>query len=176
MLLDSITAPPGAGERAPELAFRSIIVAVEDSADGRAAVAQAVDLAMHFRARLTFVGLEHMLPWVLGYGANATAFSIMMGDAELRTSKALAHAIGSTPVDIPVTTIRACEPAFPLLKRLIHRGEHDLLVVGARSQVRSIFGTHVRLGKVLAKSTTVDILVARASAPRRSWMLEAAVG
>ena len=176
MPLDSTTTAPGARKQVLEPAFRNIIVAIEDSADGRAAVAQAVDLAVYFRSRLTFVGLEHMLPWVLGYGANATAFSIMMGDAELRTSRALAHAIASTPADISVTTIRACEPAFPLLKRLTDEGEHDLLVVGAHSQVRSIFGTHVRLGKMLAKRTTVGILVARAPARRGSWMSEAAAG
>jgi nucleotide-binding universal stress UspA family protein len=105
--------------------FRSVLVAVDGSADADEALTQAIDLAESEHARLTLIAGVPRLPPAAYIGMSRPAFAVMQADARSSAKAVLRRARDRVPDDLPVTTILTDEPIRPALIEQIKRGGHD---------------------------------------------------
>ena len=114
--------------------FRSVLVAVDGSADAEEALTQAIDLADSEHARLTLIAGVPGLPPAAYVGLSGPAFAVMQADARSSAEAVLRRARERVPDDLPVTTILTDEPIRPALIDQIKRGGHDLIAMGSRGR------------------------------------------
>jgi len=114
--------------------FRSVLVAVDGSADAEEALTQAIDLADSEHARLTLIAGVTGLPSAAYVGLSGPAFAVMQADARSSAEAVLRRARERVPDDLPVTTILTDEPIRPALIEQIKRGGHDLIAMGSRGR------------------------------------------
>jgi len=114
--------------------FRSVLVAVDGSADAEEALTQAIDLADSEHARLTLIAGVPGLPPAAYVGLSGPAFAVMQADARSSAEAVLRRARDRVPDDLPVTTILTDEPIRPALIEQIKRGGHDLIAMGSRGR------------------------------------------
>jgi nucleotide-binding universal stress UspA family protein len=114
--------------------FRSVLVAVDGSADAEEALTQAIDLADSEHARLTLIAGVTGLPSAAYVGLSGPAFAVMQADARSSAEAVLRRARERVPDDLPVTTILTDEPIRPALIEQIKRGGHDLIAMGFRGR------------------------------------------
>ena len=114
--------------------FRSVLVAVDGSADAEEALTQAIDLADSEHARLTLIAGVTRLPSAAYVGLSGPAFAVMQADARSSAEAVLRRARERVPDDLPVTTILTDEPIRPALIEQIKRGGHDLIAMGSRGR------------------------------------------
>jgi nucleotide-binding universal stress UspA family protein len=114
--------------------FRSVLVAVDGSADAEEALTQAIDLADSEHARLTLIAGVTGLPSAAYVGLGGPAFAVMQADARSSAEAVLRRARERVPDDLPVTTILTDEPIRPALIEQIKRGGHDLIAMGSRGR------------------------------------------
>lgn len=116
--------------------FTSILVGVDRSAHARAAVKQAVDIALTQRATLTIITVfSSQLPWPVTMapsGIPQEAVDDIIGQAreEAQTTLAEASALVTPGVDVRTLAVDGT-PAEAILEQAETAG-HDLIVVGSR--------------------------------------------
>ena len=114
--------------------FHDIVVAVDGSPEAEQALIQAIDLAESEHTRLTLItGVPKPPPssyvWLSG-----VPLAEMEADARAWAEAVLRRARDRVPDEIPVTTILAEQPIRTALIEQIHRGRHDLIVMGSRGR------------------------------------------
>jgi nucleotide-binding universal stress UspA family protein len=147
--------------------FRSILVAVDGSADADQALEQAIDLAECEHARLTVFSAV-VLPSSAAYaGVSGEVVAKLVSAAQRATEALLRAAVERVPDGVSVSSICSAEPVRPTLLRVIGKGNHDLVVMGSRGRgaLRSML-----LGSVshhVLHHSPVPVLVVHAD-PQRS--------
>jgi nucleotide-binding universal stress UspA family protein len=115
--------------------FRRFLVAFDGSPHARRALAEAIDLARTSNGRLTMMTIvPEPSVWALagGYGAaiDPGALDAQM-EREYRTM--LDAAADSLPDDLPVTKLLKRGAAGPRVVDEAATGDHDLILMGART-------------------------------------------
>lgn len=122
--------------------FRNILVAIDRSPSAWRAFEHATDLAQALHARLTIASVVEPMP-LSAYGA-AAPLAELEEEADHDVVRLLRRAVDSVPRDVPVTSVlRHGRPSDEII-RLIHEGDHDLVVVGSRDRGRArsrLFGS-----------------------------------
>ena len=112
--------------------FLNILVAVDGSEHGAAALRTATQLASEERARLTVVTAVPSAPafaQITAAGAAALAdVEELMGDAGKRIRKQ----VEELPRDLSVTSLVMAGHADEVILERLREGNHDLLVMGTR--------------------------------------------
>jgi nucleotide-binding universal stress UspA family protein len=146
--------------------FRDVLVVVDTTRDAREALSQAIDLAQRERSRLTLIAVERRLPACAYLGA-AAALPLVIPAAEAEAREVMCEALSQVPADVPVTTVLATPPIRQALMTRINRGDHDLVVMGARPRriPRSALGS---LSHYLVRRSPVPVLVVHADTRRAS--------
>jgi nucleotide-binding universal stress UspA family protein len=120
--------------------FRSILVAIDGSADADRALTQAIDLAESENARLTIFSAVVTPPASAYFGSGGPAAAELARDAETEAAAILRTAVDGVPDDVSVSTVLSREPVRPALIHEVEDGAHDLVVMGSRGRgaVRSV--------------------------------------
>ena len=144
--------------------FRDVLVVVDATPDAREALSQAIDLAQRERSRLTLITVERRLP-ACAYLGVAAALPLVIPAVQAEARQLMCEALSHVPADVPVTTVLATPPLRQALMTEIRRGDHDLIVVGARprGRVRAAFGS---LSNYLVRRSPAPVLVVHAAPPR----------
>jgi nucleotide-binding universal stress UspA family protein len=114
--------------------FRSILVAIDGSADADRALAEAIDLAQSEHARLTIFTAVAMPPVEAYWGGGGGAAAQLARDSETEAAAILRRATGCVPDDVSVRTVLSREPVRPALVEQVESGAHDLVVMGSRGR------------------------------------------
>lgn len=120
--------------------FQNILVPIDGSPDSEAALAQAIDLAVSQRARLTIFSAAVAPPATAYMGGGAAVAATVASQAEAEAEKLLRSVVESIPEEVSVTTVESADPVRVALLRQIKQGHHDLVVMGSRGRgaVRSV--------------------------------------
>jgi nucleotide-binding universal stress UspA family protein len=142
--------------------FRSILVAIDGSADADRALSQAIDLADSEHARLTIFSALVTPPASAYFGSGAATAAEIARDAETEAAAILRAAADRVPDGVSVRTVLSREPVRPALIHEAEEGGHDLVVMGSRGRgaVRSAL-----LGSVshhVLHHSRVPVLIVRA--------------
>jgi nucleotide-binding universal stress UspA family protein len=137
--------------------YRSILVALDGSADAEAALDHAVALARDQNARLTLLTVQAPVPAVPG------ALSPPPGDAvHLRV---LHEAADSVPADLGVTTLfRKGPPAAVILAVARERG-HDLVVMGSHGHGRAFRAMLGSTSEQVLRHAELPVMQVRSGSP-----------
>jgi nucleotide-binding universal stress UspA family protein len=114
------------------MSFRSILVAVDGSRHSDAALAHAIELARDGNARLTILTAATSPPGAAMTGPGAAVVAASAAAIEHDFDGILRAAVARVPDDLPVTTVLAHGPAAQAILNELHRGNHDLIVMGSR--------------------------------------------
>ena len=123
--------------------FRNVLVSIDGSPHGAAALAEAIDVATQNNARLTIMtSVPDPSSWLLSGGpaSGGVDFEALAADTEREYRELLESAVDQVPKEIPVTKVLAHgRPATRILRQL-KEGRHDLVVMGSRGrgEVRSL--------------------------------------
>jgi nucleotide-binding universal stress UspA family protein len=130
--------------------FLNILVAIDGSEHGAAALRTAAQLAGEEHARLTVVTAVAPTPaYAPLTGAGAAVLSDaagLMGEAGVRMAKQVAE----LPDDLSVTSVVSAGPPAQVILERLREGRHDLLVMGTRGLGR--------VGSALLGSVSQDVL------------------
>jgi nucleotide-binding universal stress UspA family protein len=151
--------------------FLDILVAIDGSEHGAAALRTAAQLAREEHARLTVVTAVPPAP---AYTQLTAAGVAALGDAAHLLGEAgarMIRQIEAVPEDVSVTSlVVAGQPAKVILDRL-RQGRHDLLVMGTRGHGRVGSALLGSVSQAVLRAAQVPVLVvrapAKADAPRR---------
>jgi nucleotide-binding universal stress UspA family protein len=114
--------------------FHDILVAIDGSPEADQALTEAIDLAESEHTRLTLItGVQHAPPAAYAGFGGLVVPEIDAG-ARSWAEAVLRRAVDRVPPDLPVTTIVADQPIRAALLNQIHRGRHDLIVMGSRGR------------------------------------------
>jgi nucleotide-binding universal stress UspA family protein len=130
--------------------FLNILVAIDGSEHGAAALRTAAQLAGEEHARLTVVTAVPPTPaYAPLTGAGAAVLSDaagFMGEAGVRMTQQVA----ALPDDLSVTSVVSAGPPAQVILERLREGRHDLLVMGTRGLGR--------VGSALLGSVSQDVL------------------
>jgi nucleotide-binding universal stress UspA family protein len=114
--------------------FCNILVCVDGSAHSERALAEAIDLALVERSRLTILTAIPRPPYWACNPVTAAGIEPLANDLAAEATATLKAAVDRVPDSIPVTKILTREPIREALMERIHSGQHDLLVMGSRGR------------------------------------------
>jgi nucleotide-binding universal stress UspA family protein len=124
--------------RKGDLMFHRLLVAIDNSAHAKRALAEAIDLARTNSARLTVMTVApEPFDWAMGGGWG---FAPPVNHAELREQTERSYrsvldvAVASVPDDLPVTTVLSRGAAGSAIVDEAAAGNHDLIVMGSRGR------------------------------------------
>src|SRR5215217_2858042 len=145
--------------------YRNILVAVDGSPDGEAALAHAVELARDQRARLTLLTAIPPLPAtaLLATGAAPPRSEVVRHYADL-----LRRAAATLPEDIGVTTLLVEGPPARALIERSRSGAFDLIVMGSHGHGRlhtSLLGC---VSQKVMQASPIPVLLTRAPVEERA--------
>jgi nucleotide-binding universal stress UspA family protein len=145
--------------------FLNILVAIDGSEHGAAALRTAAQLAREEHARLTVVTAVPPAPAFAQLTAPGVAAvgdaAHLLGEAGARMVKQ----IEAVPDDVSVTSIvMAGQPAKVILERL-REGRHDLLVMGTRGHGRVGSALLGSVSQAVLRAAQVPVMVVRARRP-----------
>lgn len=112
--------------------FRSVLVAVDGSRHGDAALVHAIELARDGNARLTILTATPSPPGVSLVGPGAAAVAEATAGMDHDFDEILRAAVDRVPDDLPVTSVHASGPPASAILSEVKRGDHDLIVMGSR--------------------------------------------
>ena len=144
--------------------FLNILVAVDGSEHGAAALRTAAQLAGEEHARLTVLTAVPAIPASVQFSSAGVAAlgdaAQLMGEVGARIRKQ----VDALPDDISVTSIVvAGHPANVILSRL-REGRHDLLVMGTRGLGRVGIALLGSVSQAVLHKAQVPVLVVREAA------------
>jgi nucleotide-binding universal stress UspA family protein len=125
------------------MAFRNILAAIDGSAHGARALAEAIDLAQTHNAALTVMTcVPDPSVWLVTGGAygGQLNYEAITAETEREYRELLERSVAEVPEDLPVTKILAHgRPGERILEQVQTAG-HDLVVMGSRGrgQMRSL--------------------------------------
>jgi nucleotide-binding universal stress UspA family protein len=141
--------------------YRSILVAYDSSPEATAALRYAVELARRDGAWLT---LMHVIGPPKVYGGYPGACPLVSEEHEPDVEAQLDAAAATVPEGVPVHTIvRHGEVAAELLRR-VETAQHDLVVIGRRSDLRP--GVLGSVSRRVANRCPAAVLVVHAADAR----------
>jgi nucleotide-binding universal stress UspA family protein len=144
--------------------FLNILVAVDGSEHGAAALRTAAQLAGEEHARLTVLTAVPAIPASAQFSSAGVA---ALGDAAQlmgEVGASIRRQVDALPDDISVTSIVvAGHPANVILSRL-HEGRHDLLVMGTRGLGRVGIALLGSVSQAVLHKAQVPVLVVREAA------------
>jgi nucleotide-binding universal stress UspA family protein len=143
--------------------FRSVLVAVDGSADAEEALTQAIDLADSEHAHLTLIAGVPGLPRAAYVGLSAPAFPLMQANARSSAEAVFRRARERAPEDLPVTTILTDEPIRPALIEQIKRGGHDLIAMGSRGRGAIRAALLGSVSHYILHHTSIPVLIVHAN-------------
>jgi nucleotide-binding universal stress UspA family protein len=123
--------------------FRNVLVAIDGSPHGAAALTEAIDVVKQNNARMTIMtSVPDPSAWLLSGGpaSGGVDYEALAADTESEYRTLLDSAVDQVPAEIPVTKVLAHgRPANRILKQL-KEGGHDLVIMGSRGrgEVRSL--------------------------------------
>lgn len=141
--------------------YRNILVAVDGSPDGDAALAHAAALARDQHARLT---LLTAIPPIPATALLATGAAPPRNEVVKHYTELLRHATASLPADISVTTLLVEGPAAKALIERARSGAFDLIVMGSHGHGRlhqSLLGC---VSQKVLHASPIPVLLTRAAA------------
>ncbi len=151
--------------------FHNVLVAVDGSAHGDRALAEAIDIASRNRARLTIMTcVPDPSSWLLSGGpyGGGIDFEALAADTEQDFRQLLESSVARVPADVSVTKLLAHgRPGDRILEQL-RQGKHDLVVMGSRGrgEVRSMLLGSVSHEVLNASPAAVLIVHADLDEPR----------
>ena len=141
--------------------YRNILVAVDGSPDGDAALAHASALARDQHARLT---LLTAIPPIPATALLATGAAPPRNEVVKHYTELLRRATASLPEDISVTTLLVEGPAAKALIERARSGAFDLIVMGSHGHGRlhqSLLGC---VSQKVLHASPIPVLLTRAPA------------
>jgi nucleotide-binding universal stress UspA family protein len=114
--------------------FRDILVSVDGSEHSARALAEAIDIAVAHRARLTILTAIIRPPGWACTPLTAGAAQALGPELEREAHDIMNGAVSQVPESVPVTKIVTREPIRDALLKRIATGKHDLLVMGSRGR------------------------------------------
>jgi nucleotide-binding universal stress UspA family protein len=114
--------------------FRNILVSYDGCPHSERAFAEAIDLAVESRGRLTILtAVGQVPPWLYG-PASAGAVAQLSADLLKEAQDHLCNAVERVPEEVPVTKILSRDPIRTALAREVESGRYDVLVMGCRGR------------------------------------------
>jgi nucleotide-binding universal stress UspA family protein len=142
--------------------FLNILVAVDGSEHGAAALRTATQLAGEEHARLTVLTAVPPAPafaQITAAGAASLAdASAIMGDA----GKRIRQQVDALPQDLSVTSVVVAGRADEVILERLREGNHDLLVMGTRGLGRVGSALLGSVSQAVLHHADVPVLVVRA--------------
>jgi nucleotide-binding universal stress UspA family protein len=142
--------------------FLDILVAIDGSEHGAAALRTAAQLAGEEHARLTVLTAVPPTPsYAQLTAAGAAVLSDaagLMGEAGVRMIKQVAE----LPDDLSVTSVVRAGPPAPVILERLREGRHDLLVMGTRGLGRVGSALLGSVSQHVLHEAEVPVLVVRA--------------
>jgi nucleotide-binding universal stress UspA family protein len=142
--------------------FLEILVAIDGSEHGAAALRTAAQLAGEEHARLTVLTAVPPTPaYAQLTGAGAAVLSDasrLMGEAGVRMTKQVAE----LPDDLSVTSVVSAGPPATVILERLREGRHDLLVMGTRGLGRVGSALLGSVSQHVLHEAEVPVLVVRA--------------
>ena len=125
------------------MAFRNILAAIDGSAHGARALAEAIDLAQTDNAALTVMTcVPDPSVWLVTGGAygGQLNYEAITAETEREYRELLERSVAEVPRDLPVTKILAHGRPGERILEQVQAGGHDLVVMGSRGrgQMRSL--------------------------------------
>jgi nucleotide-binding universal stress UspA family protein len=154
--------------------FKSILVAVDGSADAEEALTQAIDLAESERARLTLITGVSQLP-TTAYLAAGEGTAEFRANAQAEAEATLRRARKRVPKGIHVTAVLSEEPIRGALIRQIRAGSHDLVVMGSRGRGAVRAAVLGSVSHYVLHHSSVPVLIVHAGCSRQARSRELAV-
>jgi nucleotide-binding universal stress UspA family protein len=114
--------------------FHNILVAVDGSRHAEQALADAIDLAVCERSRLTLLTAVAPTPAIAYVGATGDAITALTQATEANAEAILRRAVERVPTAVSVTTVLSQEPVEQALLHQVAAGRHDLIVMGSRGR------------------------------------------
>jgi len=114
--------------------FRSILAAIDGSADADVALAQAIDLAESEHSRLTLFSAVATPPAPAYWGAGGATAAEIAREAQEQAQQLLRRAAERVPAGVSVRTVLSAEAVRSSLINEIAAGGHDLVVMGSRGR------------------------------------------
>ena len=141
--------------------FLNILVAIDGSDHGAAALRTAAQLAGEEHARLTILTAVPAVPDSARLGAASTAAQVdavaLMGEVGARIRKQ----VDALPDDVSVTTIVAAGNPADVILTTLRDGRHDLLVMGTRGLGRVGNALLGSVSQTVLHKARVPVLVVR---------------
>lgn len=123
--------------------FHNVLVAIDGSPHGERALAEAIDIAQGFSARLTIVTVvPDPSAWILtgGVYGGAIDYQALTEETQREYQQLLEGAVAAVPSEVSVTSrLMHGRPGDRILEQF-KEGNHDLVVMGSRGRgnVRSL--------------------------------------
>jgi nucleotide-binding universal stress UspA family protein len=147
--------------------FLNILVAVDGSEHGAAALRTAAQLAGEEHARLTVITAVPPAPALAQLSAAGAAaladVAELMGDA----GKQIRAQVDALPDDVSVTSIVVAGHAHEAILERLREGNHDLLVMGTRGLGRVGSALLGSVSQAVLHHAEVPVLVVHAPRPSR---------
>jgi nucleotide-binding universal stress UspA family protein len=141
--------------------FLNILVAIDGSDHGAAALRTAAQLAGEEHARLTILTAVPAVPASARLGAASTAAQVdavaLMGEVGARIRKQ----VDALPDDVSVTSIVAAGHPADVILTTLRDGRHDLLVMGTRGLGRVGSALLGSVSQTVLHKARVPVLVVR---------------
>jgi nucleotide-binding universal stress UspA family protein len=141
--------------------FLNILVAIDGSEHGAAALRTAAQLARHEHARLTVITAVPPAPAFVQLSAAGAAALTDAAHLMGETGARIREQVDALPDDVSVTSVVvAGQPGDVILERL-REGRHDLLVMGTRGLGRMGSALLGSVSQAVLHAAQVPVLVVR---------------
>jgi nucleotide-binding universal stress UspA family protein len=135
--------------------YRNILVALDGSPDGYAALFHAATLARNQKVRLTVLSVVPL---------NGAAGPIQAGDLKHLHIGVLQAAVDSLPDDVSATTLLESGNPPETIVRVAEETDHDLIVMGSHGHSRVHRALLGSVSERVLKASTKPVLLMRAGA------------
>lgn len=133
--------------------YRNILVALDGSADGYAALSHAASLARNQETRLTVLSVVPM---------NGAAGPLPVPDLRHFHAGVLQAAVNAVPDDVSVDTLLESGDPAETIVRLAEQADHDLIVMGSHGHSRVHQALLGSVSEQVLKASTRPVLLMRA--------------
>jgi nucleotide-binding universal stress UspA family protein len=147
--------------------FRDILVSVDGSEHSARALAEAIDIAVAHRARLTILTAIIRPPGWACTPLTAGAAQALGPELEREAHETMNDAVAQVPETVPVTKIITRAPIREALVDRIATGKHDLVVMGSRGRSTITACVLGSVSRHVVKHCDVPVLLVHVDGTRR---------